>query len=1668
MGKGVVVLFLFLVSLAPAFAFHAGDHSVCSQIIEENPEMGTCTCTNSQPNFFGCLPDNDPEQLTGDPHQDSCIPGASPTCDFNFCAYGANCGVWGQCIVQSGEVCYHPHDPPACACECDPGLRFCESAGACLPDTDGDGTADGCLPAHCTDGVMNGDELNTDCGGSCDACTCTGSTVRACDPACAGTETRTCNTDGTWSAWSGCPEVCCGETSVCNDDVDCCDDLECIDHNSDGTKTCEESGTECPLTPTPETEDRIWTTCDTCGYEQWVCTAGSPNTFQFGSCIEPTDADGDGFFADAGVHGTCPVDCDDSTYSATNTCGCTTPDDCPDDTNLCTYKTCVAGICGQANLPDSTPPIGAGTCQTVTCSGGVEVPHDDNPYCDDGAGNGVCCGWGGFSVCCGDGAPGYFCANDASECTACNNNGAQDNGETGVDCGGGGCPNCLVCNWNSITDNGEAGTDCGGGGCPACSCDFNSATYPSGSSIQCGTDEGVCEFGTQTCSVSGVWGSCTGALGPTEGTELSCDGQDNDCDGTIDESPVCCVDGDGDGYQVEGATCGTCTEWDPIFTTTCIQWTSCLCGTPDCNDNNNALTTNCCATGNNNGVCEATDCTCTAAGQDCAVVAEFNAVCGGCGNNNGACEAGECNCKAPGQDCDATVGNTYPACPEICTVGDNDGVCEAGECSCDQAGQDCDATVTTPAICVDTEICNNDLDDDGNGECNYDGRRASNTALTCGTKGDIACAVDVVMASIDTTNICTSSEVVVSCEVSQRGIHSITATLNGASCSFENWHPTDPVANFRCTGVSPGGLFAQCVIDETISYVDTLGSVSAITNVPVCPTAEICANDVDDDFNGECDYDGVGCQPFFQKGDIACPVDMVAASFVSGDPCTGQVTVSCETSVRNLASVRATYNGVGCSWTHWHATQPIAYFSCNAPGISGAGGYGVQCSIDETMSYVGTTASQTTLGSVFCPVAEICNNDIDDDLNGECDYDGQVGCSPILNKGDSACPVHVTSAFLDDTNTCMTNTATISCGVSADYVGSIRATLTGSACSFESWVHAQLARFTCTGVPEGTLTAECFIDDTVSYVDGPSMTDVKVVSCPCPIDGVCTPGECGCTIPGQDCSNPIVREPICCNADGVCDTFCANDPDCCSDGDNDGTCETGECSCTGVGQDCSVPAEHTAVCCVADGYCEPTCSGTSDPDCTEVCDNGADDNGNGDIDCDDVQCSCACTTNADCGVDGQCNTFTCLNPATTSSSCQENFEPSTTLCTDDGNECTDNHCSGVDASCVTTLLTGTSCTGGTCQSGVCIVCDNDGDGFNRTDVPLYCENGIDCDDTNDQVTGHAENVLPATCSDGWDNDCDGEADYDGSGDVLANYGLTDPLHGDVNCPVDITGGTAADVNTVATCTANTVEVRCTANPLVVRSISAEFDGTNMGDGVLIGSEQVFTISRPADGTYTARCFVDPAKSYQTGPDWTDNSVSVDCFKTVEGTVTDITTTHPIEDATVRIGTISTGPIETTTDQNGYYQFSIVELGNHDFSVTHEYYLDNYKVDEPILSEPTTVNFALSPEQCTGDCTFLGICNYKCLDEGDCSIAGVDPADLDAFKSVCDQATHGEPRFFNATHDAICCTGGIEPNNVRKTPLVIESCTEQLIQHKKLVEYNGKLHQLTIVSYEKCE
>ena len=80
-----------------------------------------------------------------------------------------------------------------------------------------------------------------------------------------------------------------------------------------------------------------------------------------------------------------------------------------------------------------------------------------------------------------------------------------------------------------------------------------------GEKVDCGTDVGVCVSGVQLCTGDNegnvFWTECIGSIEPSEEV---CDGQDNDCDGTIDEDCVSCSDTDGGKNYEEKGSCTSC------------------------------------------------------------------------------------------------------------------------------------------------------------------------------------------------------------------------------------------------------------------------------------------------------------------------------------------------------------------------------------------------------------------------------------------------------------------------------------------------------------------------------------------------------------------------------------------------------------------------------------------------------------------------------------------------------------------------------------------------------------------------------------------------------------------------------------------------------------------------------------------------------------------------------------------------------------------------------------------------------------------------------------------------------------------------------------------------------------------------------------------------------
>ncbi len=372
-----------------------------------------------------------------------------------------------------------------------------------------------------------------------------------------------------------------------------------------------------------------------------------------------------------------------------------------------------------------------------------------------------------------------------------------------------------------------------------------------------------------------------------------------------------------------------------------------------------------------------------------------------------------------------------------------------------------------------------------------------------------------------------------------------------------------------------------------------------------------------------------------------------------------------------------------------------------------------------------------------------------------------------------------------------------------------------------------------------------------------------------------------------------------------------------------------------------------------------------------------------------------------------------------------------------------------------------------------------------TSVPVSCSSRLDCrDDQVNVSTTKLENSNAYWCTDGWDNDCEGstlstrEADYDGYTSGLVNSssreGIGTAPKGDSACTVGLSAiaVTPGIVDTTAECVAP-IAISCTSNVGSIRSI--ELSGISGCTSSWSGATVTFSCPRPADGSYTVTCAVNTSKSYVRDDATYDASKSaaltVACIRNVSGVVRDAITGGGIASAS-----ISYSGGSTTSQSDGTYTFgATVAIGTYNFTATKAGYYPERRTGIVVNANPTSVNFSMSPEQCTSDCTFAGVCDYACIGQNGCFLPDLDgnsvpdtPTMVAEFKAICQGAGDGSQRDFNTTHIANCCRGLIEPKALHETALTISSCASQLIPHQTIVNYNGKPHLLTVMSYRACE
>ncbi len=393
------------------------------------------------------------------------------------------------------------------------------------------------------------------------------------------------------------------------------------------------------------------------------------------------------------------------------------------------------------------------------CEGYIDSLPDGGPLeqaCYDGPvgteGVGLCVGGtevcqnGAWSACNGEVLPaGGFCDGQDHECnglpsvcTACTlgqtqpcytgptgtlgvglcKSGTQtctDAGVWGATCSGEVTPSPDQCDGLDHECNGLPDT------CPACDAGATQPCYTG----PAGTEGvGICKGGTETCGPNGTWGQCLGETLP--GTQY-CDGNDDTCNGTIDQGAICpatevCVNGNCVPASCGGAEFG---QGCPAgYTCTSGQCVAGACGDAGiCPAGETCADAGCinpckgvnCGSGSfcSDGTCVAGGC--YASGCD-----------GGAYCSNGSCVANPCTgvtcpdgtfcrggyciqacafvtCPA-GEVCDANGDCIAPPCGGSCPTGQS---CQNGACAADPcAGVGCaQGQICSGGICVDNP-CN--------------------------------------------------------------------------------------------------------------------------------------------------------------------------------------------------------------------------------------------------------------------------------------------------------------------------------------------------------------------------------------------------------------------------------------------------------------------------------------------------------------------------------------------------------------------------------------------------------------------------------------------------------------------------------------------------------------------------------------------------------------------------------------------------------------------------------------------------------------------------------------------------------------------------------------------------------------------------------------------------
>ncbi len=634
----------------------------------------------------------------------------------------------------------------------------------------------------------------------------------------------------------------------------------------------------------------------------------------------------------------------------------------------------------------------------------------------------------------------------------------------------------------------------------------------------CGSNVGVCSTGTETCS-AGSWGSCQGNVGPSSET---CDGKDNDCDGTIDNGvkTTFYLDSDGDGHGDSTKTTQACGVPNGYVT-----------NHDDCDDSRGSVhpgATEDCGNGiddNCDGKTDGADATCDCTDGDtqaCYTGASGTEGVGVCAAGTQTCvngSFGACTgevtptsetCDGQDDDCDGTVDNGV----KTTFYADSDGDGHGDSTQTTQACGVPNGYVTNHDDCDDarssvhpgaTEDCGNGIDDNCDGktdgadatcDCTDGDTQACYTGAS-GTEGVGVCAAGTQTCVNGSFGACTG-EVTPTAETCDGQDDDCDGTVdNGVKTTFYADSDGDGFGDATSTKDACSAP-ADYVADNT-DCDDTAGAVN--------PGAiEDCGNGVDDDCDGKVDGADSDCN------------------------CTDGDTQACYSGPAGTEGVGACAGG----------TQTCA-----------SGAFGA-CDGEVT------------------PTDEVCNG-VDDDCNGTVD-DNATDCSSDEVCYMASCvPACTNSTECSGGNRCYPNPgrctddpcAGVTCADGQScYQGSCFDDCTSDAdCSGgDTCFDGRCAANSCEGV-------QCAVEDVC--VDGTCKTSCSTQDdCPSGIcrDGHCATGPCD----GVDCgASQVCYGGTCfdkCSTDAECtgDKLCLEGQRCAEANCDMITCRTGETCYRGV------------------------------------------------------------------------------------------------------------------------------------------------------------------------------------------------------------------------------------------------------------------------------------------------------------------------------------------------------------------------------------------------------------------------------------------------------------------------------------------------------------------------